>query len=492
MPKTNIPKGVEISPHTYLSEDFDSTSETECKVNSPDSFADLSGDEIGIIVFCVDEFRSQDPDDYEIMTFDEKDGDTLKGLTNVYGDSRVWSQGTFVAAYGTHHTLEQIKANVSDLWDEINTVESTLNDHSSRHEDGGQDEINLEDLDGESTEIKNHKGEEDKHRKIKVYDAVEDIDISTGEVAIVRGEGLPLKVMDGSFTVEVGPEEDIYTIQGAMQYLSQYSPRVIGSYGDLTKATILLKDGFEMDEEVHIMGGNWGWITIESEADTVTMVRTAATTEFDWLWESPRAMFYGENCVMPNIAVNFEMDTSGAQYTRCGMVLRNATISFLEGSGLNNCAMHGLSALGACIVSAKGASFNNNNDWGVYLWGACQAYFYQDSDEDEPKMEMKGNKRNLLCEAGSLASLRWVDASEGGERGVHFSAGAFGSITGGNFQMNPGSDTDTDITCSGGSWVATTHGFQGGLYIEKTSDSEEVFDDMRWHHTRGIIINADD
>lgn len=47
--------------------------------------------------------------------------------------------------------------NLQNIEDGIESVVDNLADHKQQHENGGTDEINLEDLQGESAELKNHK-----------------------------------------------------------------------------------------------------------------------------------------------------------------------------------------------------------------------------------------------------------------------------------------------------------------------------------------------
>jgi len=106
-----IPKGKEFSPHTTLSEACDTTTAESCKVTDINAFADLEPGEEGIIVFCVNEFHSKNPDDFEIMTYSGYDAgnNQLTGLVHRDGVARNWPEGTYVASYGTWYSFEQMK-----------------------------------------------------------------------------------------------------------------------------------------------------------------------------------------------------------------------------------------------------------------------------------------------------------------------------------------------------------------------------------------------
>ena len=109
-----IPKAIEFSPHTQLASGADTTTETECEPVNLAAFPAVAAGEQGVIIFAADEFRSKDPADYQVMTYDERnDGEgKLKGLVHRAGTARAWPADTWVASYGTAWGWEQMRAAV--------------------------------------------------------------------------------------------------------------------------------------------------------------------------------------------------------------------------------------------------------------------------------------------------------------------------------------------------------------------------------------------
>ncbi len=105
------------SPHTQLESACNTAADTEAEVKNLTVFTEPGAGKVGVVVFCVDEFVSKDPDDYEVLTYTDKNAGTseLEGLVSRAGNSRVWPADTWVASYGTGWAWEQVWAAIADI-----------------------------------------------------------------------------------------------------------------------------------------------------------------------------------------------------------------------------------------------------------------------------------------------------------------------------------------------------------------------------------------
>lgn len=93
-----------VSPNTQLTAPCDTSQDSSCEVENIFCFRDPDDsdheDAVGIVVLCVDEFRSKDPEDYQVLSYTEIDEGTgeLKGLVVRAGTNRVWPTGTWASA----------------------------------------------------------------------------------------------------------------------------------------------------------------------------------------------------------------------------------------------------------------------------------------------------------------------------------------------------------------------------------------------------------
>jgi hypothetical protein len=117
------------SPHAQLASGCNTAVDTEAEVDDLSCFTEPGAGKVGVVVFCVDEFRSKDPDDYEVLTYTAKNAgtDELEGLVSRAGTPRSWPAGTYVASYGTGWAWDQIWAAVADKADVIHNLIDTTN-----------------------------------------------------------------------------------------------------------------------------------------------------------------------------------------------------------------------------------------------------------------------------------------------------------------------------------------------------------------------------
>jgi hypothetical protein len=105
------------SPVTQLASGCDTTADTECEVKDLTAFDEPGTGEVGVVVFCTDEFRSADPDDYEVLTYTAKNAvtDELEGLVSRAGTPRSWPADTYVSAKFSGWAWEQVWAAIADI-----------------------------------------------------------------------------------------------------------------------------------------------------------------------------------------------------------------------------------------------------------------------------------------------------------------------------------------------------------------------------------------
>jgi hypothetical protein len=114
------------SPHAQLVSGCDTAVDTECEVGNLTAFTEPGEGKVGVVVFCVDEFRSKNPADYEVLTYTAKNAgtDELEGLVSRVGTPRSWPAGTYAASYGTGWAWDQV-------WAAIIALVGDISDHTS-------------------------------------------------------------------------------------------------------------------------------------------------------------------------------------------------------------------------------------------------------------------------------------------------------------------------------------------------------------------------
>lgn len=117
------------SPHTQLASGCNTNTATEAELDDLSVVTDPGSGKVGVVVFCVDEFKSKDPADYEVLTYTAKNGGTseIEGLVSRAGTKRSWPAGTWVASYGTGWAWDQVWAAIADKADAIHNLVDTTN-----------------------------------------------------------------------------------------------------------------------------------------------------------------------------------------------------------------------------------------------------------------------------------------------------------------------------------------------------------------------------
>ncbi|MFX4154223.1 hypothetical protein ACOL23_04690, partial [Aliarcobacter butzleri] len=155
-----------------------------------------------------------------------------------------------------------------------------------------------------------------------------------------------VKLTGANITVTVGSGGDYSTINQALEYLSKLYP-VYKSSG--VTATIQLKAGFVMAEQVLVSGIDLGWITITGVDAETLITHTTLTTDFtsvDYGFISYPAFGVSKGGVLPRIGQLFNMNlgVSGASSNKYGVVAIGAGSSaeILPTKGVKNAGNVGI------------------------------------------------------------------------------------------------------------------------------------------------------
>jgi hypothetical protein len=162
--------------------------------------------------------------------------------------------------------------------------------------------------------------------------------------------------------VTVGTGGDFPTINAALEDLCRaYSPVYLA--GGNVKATIRIKAGFVMAEQVVVENIDLSWITIIGD-DAETVIARDALTTLTAL--GSYAAFTGLNCKFPLLGQLFSMNVTGDAPSRHGIVARGSLVNVGYGCGVKNAAGSGLQLFRGCICQAASAVFTGC-DIGAYV-----------------------------------------------------------------------------------------------------------------------------
>lgn len=166
-------------------------------------------------------------------------------------------------------------------------------------------------------------------------------------------QSVPLR--STNITVNVGAGQTYTTINQALEYLSGFYPMYKKSG---VTATINLKAGFIMAEQVLVSGIDLGWITIVGEDAETIITHTALTTAF---YGSYPAFGVDKGGTSPVIGQLFRFNVEKAGGNKHGLMTYGAGSSadVLSGKGFVGAGTHGIYAVNGSTVNAYGALIQN-------------------------------------------------------------------------------------------------------------------------------------
>ena len=178
---------------------------------------------------------------------------------------------------------------------------------------------------------------------------------------------VPLK--STNITVDVGAGQTYTTINQALEYLSGFYPMYKKS-GVI--ATINLKAGFVMAEQVLVSGIDLGWITIVGEDAETIITHTALTTAFNGA--NYPAFGVDKGGTSPVIGQLFRFNVEKAGGAKHGLMAFGAgsSANVLSGKGFIGAGNTGIYASNGSTVSARGANCSNAGEYGILAFSASR------------------------------------------------------------------------------------------------------------------------
>ena len=171
------------------------------------------------------------------------------------------------------------------------------------------------------------------------------------------------KLKSTNITVDVGAGQTYTTINQALEYLSGFYP--MHKQSGVT-ATINLKAGFVMAEQVLVSGIDLGWITIVGEDAETIITHTALTTAFN----STHYPAFGvdKGGTSPVIGQLFRFNVEKVGGNKHGLMTFGAGSSadVLSGKGFIGAGTNGILASDSSLINAYGINCSNAGTNGIY------------------------------------------------------------------------------------------------------------------------------
>lgn len=307
-------------------------------------------------------------------------------------------------------------------------------------------------------------------------------EVTNTTLEVVDTKGYIRSLIDDE-VVTVGTGGDYTNINDALFYLAYKYPRFKQTAYPyvVSSAEILLLSGFVMNEQVVVERTNLGFISISSEDTEVTINRSALTYPIVSGGISYYPAFVAkENATLPVINCLFNMNTTGADSNRVGvMCSENSSATIRSGCGVknNSTVTVGCFATEGSNINADGSVFN----------GTGNAYFARlNSRINANSITTSGNNFGVLAEdcstinvngstitnsnaygvqatRGSTINANSSTISSWGFGGVYSGQGSIINVTNSNCR-DGGSDSTSDIRVFSGSIIQAS-GSTGGTNV---------------------------
>ena len=175
-----------------------------------------------------------------------------------------------------------------------------------------------------------------------------------------------------NITVNVGAGQTYTTINQALEYLSGFYP--LYKKSGIT-ATINLKAGFVMNEQVLVSGLNLGWITIVGEDAETIITHTALTTIFNGACP---AFGVDKGGTSPGIGQLFRLNVEKVGGEKHGLYAFGAGSSadVLSRKGFIGAGTCGIYANAGSTINAYGANASNAGAYGIYANSGSTIHAY--------------------------------------------------------------------------------------------------------------------
>ena len=247
-------------------------------------------------------------------------------------------------------------------------------------------------------------------------------------------QSVPLR--SSNITIDVGAGQAYTTINQALEYLSGFYPKYIKNG---VTATINLKAGFVMAEQVLVRGIDLYWVTIVGE-DTETVINhTALTIDFttgDYGSEAYPAFGVSKGGTLPRIGQLFRFNVAGVMGHKNGVMAIGAGSSaeIMSNKGVKNAGYNGIYATRGSTIHAENAIASGAGYCGIFATRgstiSAQGANANGSGHDcitatrgstihaENAIASGGGVNGIAAGEGSIVNARYVDASGAGEVGI--------------------------------------------------------------------------
>ena len=214
--------------------------------------------------------------------------------------------------------------------------------------------------------------------------------------------------LTSNITVNVGPNETYKTINEALEYLTQFYP--VYKQSGIT-ATINLKAGFVMAEQVLVSGIDLGWITIVGEDAETIITHTALTTAFNVGYP---AFGVDKGGTSPIIGQLFRFNVEKVGGNKHGLVTFGAgsSANVLTGKGFIGAGTLGIYAAAGSAINADGANASNAGYAGIY---AANGSTINASGANASNAGSSG----MYADFGATINSPYANASNAGSRGIY-------------------------------------------------------------------------
>ena len=172
----------------------------------------------------------------------------------------------------------------------------------------------------------------------------------------------PTTARSTNITVNVGAGQTYTTINQALEYLSGFYPMYKQS--GIT-ATINLKAGFVMAEQVLVSGIDLGWITVVGEDAETIITHTALTTVFNGADYPAFGVDKGGTSPIIGQLFRFSVEKVGGNKHGLMVVGAGSSTNVLNGAGFIGAGANGIYADGSSTVNANAANCSNAGTFGI-------------------------------------------------------------------------------------------------------------------------------
>ena len=174
---------------------------------------------------------------------------------------------------------------------------------------------------------------------------------------------LKADIKSTNITVNVGAGQTYTTINQALEYLSGFYPMYKKSG---VTATVNLKAGFVMAEQVLVSGIDLGWITIVGEDAETIITHTALTTAFNGAHYPAFGVDKGGTSPVIGQLFRFNVEKVGGNKHGLMTLGAGSSADVLVGKGFIGAGTNGMYAANSSTINADGANCSNAGTNGIY------------------------------------------------------------------------------------------------------------------------------